>query len=156
MFTGIKDKLLNVKKNVSLFVTDDNANAKSKAKAEFDPRTGASILQHHQDQWEQIHDLNEENARAAEGAAAEIDAISKKISASKTNIDLITHVLTGSNLTTNITQCLNQVKELYNLCESVEGKLADLENLLEDVEFDRMIKLHREHLDNYKTRKHSM
>ncbi|CAG9764727.1 unnamed protein product [Ceutorhynchus assimilis] len=152
MFSGIKDKLLSVKKNVSLFVTDDTS-SKSNAKARFDPRTGAEILQHFQNHWEEIHKLNEENAKSADNVATAIETVSKNVEASKTNIDLISHILTSSNFTTNVAQCLSQVKELYATCESVEQKLVDLENLIEDVQFERTVKQHRQNLENYKIRK---
>lgn len=152
MFTGIRDKILNVRKNVSLFTSDDTA-TKSKETPIINQYAGAKLLDHFQNQWVEIHNSNEENARAAENVATEINNISEKITTSKKNIDLITHVLTNSNLISNITQCLNQVKELYGVSESLERKLVHLEDLLDQAEFEKMTKQHRFHLDNYKERK---
>ncbi|XP_050311688.1 dysbindin protein homolog [Anthonomus grandis grandis] len=152
MFNGIKDKLLNVTKTVSLFATEDSG-SKAKGVKPFNPRAGSGILHHFQNTWQEIHDLNEENALGARRAAQQIEIISKKIVSSKTNMKLISHIFTSSNFESNIAQCLNTLKDMYSVCEEVEKKLLDFEVLLEDIEFDKMVRQHRLHLENYRVRK---
>ncbi|ENN71378.1 hypothetical protein YQE_11925, partial [Dendroctonus ponderosae] len=151
MFTGLKDKLRTVKNTVGFFVLDD-----SPVKLQPPPvntQAGAGILQHFQDQWQDIHELNEQNASNAQKVAVEIQQVAKRMASSQTNIDLVTHLLTTSKLTSNIEQCLTQVDQLYKTCEVVEQKLLDFEVLLEDIEFEGMIKRHKALLESYKIRK---
>lgn len=154
MFTGIKDKLRTVKNNVTLLTTGDSPlKSKRPKQSPFNPTAGSAILQHFQNCWEELHGLNEDNALAADEVAALINQTSSAVKKSKEDIDMVSHVLTSSNLTTNITQCLNQVCDLYQTCESIEQKLLELEDLLEETEYQQMVKRHRHHLDSYRARK---
>lgn len=154
MFTGIKDKLLTVKNNVTLLTTGDSPlKSKQPEQTPFNPKAGSAILQHFQNCWEELHGLNEDNARAAENVTTHINQTSSAINKSKEDIDMVGHILTSSNLTTNIAQCLKQMNILYSSCEIVEKKLLELEDLLDETEYQQMVKKHRHHLDSYKTQK---
>lgn len=154
MFTGIKDKLRTVKNNVTLLTSGDSPlKSKPSEQSHFNPTAGSPILQHFQNCWEELHALNEDNARAAEEVAAHINQTSSAVNKRKEDIDMVSHILTSSNLTSNITQCLKQVRELYSTCEMIEEKLLVLEDLLEETEYQQMVKRHRHHLDSYRVRK---
>lgn len=150
MFTGLKDKLRTVKNTVGLFVLDD---IPVKQPPPVNTQAGAGILQHFQDQWQGIHELNEQNASNAQKVAVDIQEVATRIATSQTNIDLVTHLLTSSKLASNIERCLSQVEQLYKTCEVVEQKLLDFEVLLEDIEFEGMMKRHKALLESYKLRK---
>ncbi|XP_066254971.1 dysbindin protein homolog [Euwallacea similis] len=153
MFSGIRHKLLQVKSNVSLFGSDDTPAKSQKQTALYNPRTGAPILHHFQQHWEELHALNELNAKAAQDVSIQIEDVSSKISRSKSDMDLISHLLTGSNLTNNISQCLKQVQRLYESCKEAEEKLEQLEDFLDQQEFERMVSRHHGHMQSYEERK---
>ncbi|XP_030756510.1 dysbindin protein homolog isoform X2 [Sitophilus oryzae] len=150
MLTSIKDKILNVTKNVGLFVSDEKEQ-KSGEKSNFN--AGSSILQHFQNSWCELHDLNEQNTKRANEVADDIEKISGKISSSRENISLINHVLTNSGITSSISQCLDQVKQLYFTCETIEHKLFELEELIEYRVCENEKQGHLIALESFKVRK---
>ncbi|XP_066143758.1 dysbindin protein homolog [Euwallacea fornicatus] len=153
MFSGIRYKLLQVKSNVSLFGSDDTSVKSQKQTALYNPQTGAPILHHFQQHWQELHALNEFNAKAAQGVSIQIENVFSRIAQSKSDIDLISHLLTSSNLTRNISKCLRQVQGLYESCKEAEGKLEQLEDMLDQQEFEQMVLRHHGHMQSYEERK---
>ncbi|KAG5897134.1 hypothetical protein JTB14_025087 [Gonioctena quinquepunctata] len=147
MLSSLKEKIL----SVSLFNTTDEKQPCKKA--EINLNAGAEILQHFQNQWEELHKINEENAKNAEKAAHEIERISAKINANKTNLELIEHIFTNSKLADNISRCLNAINDLYRSSEKIEHDLIKLETLMDEGDFQRLQRQHKYHLDQYQIRK---
>lgn len=150
MLSSLKEKILNVKQNVPIFNTDGR---EIKEKETLNLNAGGDILQHFQNQWEEMHQINEHNAKKADGVAQNINKITSRITASKENLSLITHILSTSNLPGNIANCLENIKTLYTLSDKIERELIDLENLIDEVEFEKLKKQHRFHLQQYELRK---
>ncbi|CAH0546810.1 unnamed protein product [Brassicogethes aeneus] len=151
MLSSIKEKLLSVKRNVNLFNTEEKPDKNDKSSINY--FAGAEILSKYQEQWAAIHKLNEENATKAEDLAYEIQNISKHVKSEKEDIGLITHILTQSNLTANISNCLKQVKNLHDTCNNVEKGLIALEDLINLNDFENIKKQHAYHLKQYEVRK---
>ncbi|XP_060529084.1 dysbindin protein homolog [Cylas formicarius] len=152
MLSGIKEKILNVKKNVNL-LGNDYKYTTSNEKLVSNSNAGAPILTCFQKHWEDIHNLNESNAKQAEKLATEIELISKTVRSDKQNMEIIKHNLITSKLTHNIGYCLNQIKDIHDICEKIEEKLVNLEIVIDEVDFEKMKERHRYHLNNYKERK---
>lgn len=147
MLANLREKLL----NVNLFNTTEESS--TVIKDTINLNAGANILQHFQNQWEEIHKLNEENAKNADDAAKMIDQISHEIKSTKENVKLLTNLVSNSNLTENISNCLKEVQTLYKTAESVESDLIKLQELIDEVEFQKLKSQHQYHLTQYKKRK---
>ncbi|XP_018562640.1 dysbindin [Anoplophora glabripennis] len=150
MLSSLKEKILNVKQNVPLFNTEGK---EIKEKEAINLYAGADILQHFQNQWEELHQINEDNAKKAEIVAQDITKITSNITCSKENLSLITHILSNSNLPGNIGNCLENIKSLYTLSDKIESGLIDLENLIDEIEFEKLKVQHQFHLQQYELRK---
>ncbi|XP_028131515.1 dysbindin protein homolog [Diabrotica virgifera virgifera] len=147
MLSSLKEKIL----NVSLFHTGDEIQLPKKKL--INVNAGAEILTHFQDQWEDLHKINEDNARKSEKIALEIDKISTYVSDNKKNLGLINHILITSKLSTNIDKCLKNIQELYNTSQTIENDLIQLEDLIEQADFNKLKEEHEYHLTQYRSRK---
>lgn len=147
MLANLREKLL----NVNLFSTTEESSTVIKDKINLN--AGANILQHFQNQWEELHKLNEENAKSAENTAVMIDEISQKIKTTKENVKLLTNLVSNSNLTENISSCLKAVKTLYETASNVEDGIVQLQQLIDEVEYQNLKSQHQYHLAQYKKRK---
>ncbi|KAL1500767.1 hypothetical protein ABEB36_006212 [Hypothenemus hampei] len=153
MFTSIDKLLINVKGNVPIFATGGKELFTNKTpKSDIDLCAGSRILQHFQNHWRALHDLNEQNAKSAQDVAENIEEIVENVTKSKSNIELISHII-KTVIPTGVTQCLEQLETLYTTCEAVEEKLVNLEILLDDLEFEQMVKRHKDLLADYKVKK---
>jgi hypothetical protein len=97
MLSTIRDKLLNVTKTVPLFSSNSD---KGCVQCEVNLNAGSEILTHFQNEWEVLHNTNEDNAKKAAAAAATIAKITHKIDRDKQSLSVMTHLLTNSNLET--------------------------------------------------------
>lgn len=147
MLANLREKLL----NVNLFTNTEESSTVIKDKKKLN--AGASILQHFQNHWEELHKLNEENAKNAEDAATKIEKISSEINTTKENVKILTHLVSASNLTENISNCLKAITNLYKTAESIEDGLIKLEQLIDEVEFQKLKSQHQYHLRQYEKRK---
>ncbi|RZC39986.1 dysbindin [Asbolus verrucosus] len=150
MLSSIKDKLLNVKKTVPLFST---SNDKGCVQCELNMNAGSEILTHFQNEWQTLHKTNEENAKKAQEVADTIAQVARKIDRDKESLGLMTHLLSNSNLHANIVQCTEQIEQVYDSFNEVEEGLLQLEELIDNIEFENMKKQHRYHLQQYRLRK---
>lgn len=147
MLANLREKLL----NVNLFNTTEEASIVTGDKINLN--AGASILQHFQKHWEELHKLNEENAKNAENVAKTIDQLSREIQTNKENIKMLTHLVCNSNLTENISYCLKGLTTLYETANCVEDGLIKLEQLIDEVDFQNLKSQHQYHLVQYEKRK---
>lgn len=147
MLSNLKDKLL----NVNLFSSSEDRTAY--VKDTVNVNAGAGILQHYQTLWEELHNANAENAKDADRIALEVDQISGKINSQKENLELLSHILSTSSLTSNITRCLDSINDLYKTSHSVEAELVKLESLIDQMGFENLKNRHNYHLNQYELRK---
>lgn len=152
MFGNLKEKLISVGKNV-LF--SDVKPPVSQNYPEVNLNAGAQILSYFQDNWEQIHELNEDNAQHADIVAKMIDEMHKKICSDHRNVTDITYLLSNGtqNLSESVVSCVEQLKSLQSSFESVENELVQLEDLIETLELQEKQLEHRFQLAMYKEKK---
>lgn len=145
MFSSLKDKL----SNVTIFTSKKKSVEANKKNL----KVGFHILQQFEAYWEELHGLNEDNAKNASKIAETVNVLSDKIKADKQNIYLLIHILSNSNLTVNVTNCFNSIKNLQETSEDVEKNLVQLERLIDEIHFENMKKQHQHHLNSYIKRK---
>lgn len=146
MLSSLREKIL----NVSLFTNSEEQYSKSNP---VNINAGAEILTHFQNQWEELHKINEENATRAEKVANDIETVSSFVNNNKKNIAFINHILLNTNLSTNINKCLDSINDLYKGSEALEKELIHLEDLIDQAEFNKLKNRHKYHLEQYEKRK---
>lgn len=147
MLANLKDKLL----HANLFNASEEAT--TVINDEINLQAGAAVLQHFQEEWEELHKNNEVNARNAEIVGENIEKISKEINTNKEHVKLLTDMISNSNLVENISNCLKAVKTLYETAQSVETGLTELEQLIDEVEYQKLKSYHQFHLSEYAKKK---
>lgn len=154
MFGNLKERLINVSKNVKLFSEPKTPQAPS-ISSSVNLNAGARILNHYQVQWQQLHEINEDNAKNAAELADIIFTMHEKISVDQRNINDIINLVDGGsqNLSKGVEHCLEQVQQLTESFETVESSLLQLENLIENLELQEKQLEHRFQLALYKERK---
>lgn len=153
MFGSLKEKIISVGRNVKLF--SDVKPPIPSSYPDVNLHAGAQILNYFQEQWEQIHELNEKNAANGEVLANLIDDLHRKVSADHRNVLDMTYLLSSgtSNLSGSIENCVSQVTALHESFETVEKDLLQLENLIEELELQEKELEHRFQLAMYKEKK---
>ncbi|KAK5647319.1 hypothetical protein RI129_002211 [Pyrocoelia pectoralis] len=151
MLTSLKGKLLNVGKIGLLSPTSEEEPIKSPSK---NLSAGTDILTHYQEQWAELHSLNEDNANNAAILAEKINTLHTKTSIDYTNIVEITQLLNATpTINKSIEMCCQQIKNLHKSFESVEKGVLDLEDLIERIELERRKVEHKYQLALYKEKK---
>ncbi|XP_045483388.1 dysbindin protein homolog [Harmonia axyridis] len=146
MLSNIKSKLLNVSKNV---FSQSDKNEKNTINYE----AGSEILDYFRNEWSSLHNASEDNAKKAAEVAEIIDTIQTRIKKTENDLETITDILTGSNLTNNINEAHVKINDLLNLCDTVEKGLIEFERTVDEIEFQDMKKRHAYHLTKYEERK---
>lgn len=153
MFGNLKEKIISVGRNVKLF-----SEAKPVVQSNFlnvNLNAGAQILNHYQQQWEEVHELNEENAKNSDILANMIEEMHKKVSNDHRSVSDISYLLSNGtqSLSESVTNCVTQLEDLNQSFESVEKDLLKLENLIEILELQERELEHRFQLALYKEKK---
>lgn len=153
MFGNLREKLYSVGKSVKLFT--ETKTTPEPPKINVNLNAGAHILSHFQSQWEELHELNEDNAKNSDELAQLIEDMYKKISSDHRNIcDMSYLICNGTqNLSDSVTNCVAQIKQLSVSFERVENDLIRLENLIENLELQEKELEHRFQLALYKEKK---
>lgn len=135
MLTSLKQKLVTASKNA--FFKSDEKSSSHVPGVDIDS-AGLEILRHFQQEWAQLHALNEENAKQAETVARSISTIHSEINHKLRNIiDINGLVIQTGNIKDSANNCVVQLKQLQSTCETIEKKLIELENLIEVTELER-------------------
>lgn len=153
MFGNLKEKIISVGKNVRLFT--ENKSPPLATYTNVNLNAGAQILSHFQNQWEQLHELNEENAHKSQVLADLIEELHNKVSADHRNVCDISYLLSNgtNNLSKSVTNCVTELEKLHESFEIVEKDLLQLENLIENLELQEKELEHRFQLALYKEKK---
>lgn len=155
MFGNLKERLINVGKNVKLFSEAKSPQEPLYTNSTVNLNAGARILSYYQEKWEQLHELNEQNAKKASDLADTITSMHEKVSHDCRNVRDVTHLLNEgtSSILNTVENCLEQVDKLTDTIETVESDLLQLENLIENLELQEKQLEHRFQLALYKERK---
>ncbi|KAF5279665.1 hypothetical protein FQA39_LY18249 [Lamprigera yunnana] len=151
MLTSLKGKLLNVGKISILSTTNEEEPIKPPTIA---VNAGAGILTHFQEQWAELHNINEENASNAAKLAQTINNLHTKIYKDHTNIIEIIQLLNATpTINKSIEICCQQVKDLQQSFEKVEKGILDFEDIVERVDLEKRKVEHKYQLALYKEKK---
>ena len=151
MLTTLKGKLLNVSKIGLLSPTSEEQPIKHQTHA---LNAGTEILTHYQEQWAELHNLNEENAKTAEKLAEKINVLHSKTVRDCDNVIDITQLLNSTpTVNKSMEMCCQQIAHLHKSFENVEKGILDLEDLIERIELEKRKVEHKYQLALYKEKK---
>lgn len=145
MLSNIKNKLVSATKNVGL-LKDEEKQEKTSSNLNEINTAGAKILSNFQQQWAEIHELNEQNASAVQNVATQISNMHLAVYKTASNIAEMNKILNSAKSFKSIADsCVSQLKQLQNSAENVEKSLILLEDLTDQVELERMKIKYLEH-----------
>lgn len=145
MLSNIKNKLVSATKNVGLLKDEEKQENANSNLIEINT-AGAKILSNFQQQWAEIHELNEQNSSAVQSVATQISNLHLVVCKTALNIAEINKILSSSKSFKSIADnCVSQLKQLQNSAENVEKSLILLEDLTDRVELEKMKNKYLEH-----------
>lgn len=116
--------------------------------------SGSEILTHFQNNWFELHELNETNAKKASELAEVISSLHSKIERDNIAVNSILLILNTPNGFHNVLDnCFEQITNLHKSLESVEESLLELEKLVELCDLEKKKNDHRKELELYKEKK---
>lgn len=135
MLNTLKGKLLSATKNVD--APSQTEFISSHILPSNVVNVGADILKHFQNQWVELHTLNEYNVKKIEIIAEHIREVHDKTEKQKKDFaSLNDWVGSLPCLTDNLTHCAERLSNVYSLCADIERELLQLEDFIEKTEFE--------------------
>ncbi|KAK4885696.1 hypothetical protein RN001_001967 [Aquatica leii] len=152
MLTSLKGRFLNVSKISLLSPTSEEETVKTTPTIALN--AGGEILSHFQEQWAELHNLNEENAANAAKLADQINVLHSKTSTEHANIIEMIQILNSTpTINKSIENCFQQIKDLQESFVKIEKGILDLEDVVERVELEKRKVEHKYQLALYKEKK---
>jgi chromosome segregation ATPase len=147
---NIRQTLQEVQKVKNIF--KDRQKISCEAKVNY--AAGGALLEKYQDQWAELHENAHENAKAA----AEVDKIilelhrdtKAKLQSANELGQCLSHL---PNLTAAVAQCMDSLKSVQSLLDSVENDLVEFEDIVERSKMENWKLDHQYHLTLYKEKK---
>ncbi|XP_045505435.1 dysbindin [Colias croceus] len=115
---------------------------------------GGALLEKYQEQWAELHENADNNAKAAEEVdklILQLHEISKK--RLKTATELANNIGHLPTLTANVAQCMDSLKNVQILLKDVEEQLIDFEDIVERSNMEKWKLDHHYELSLYKKKK---
>ncbi|XP_072751516.1 dysbindin protein homolog isoform X2 [Anoplolepis gracilipes] len=159
MFGSLRSKFQTVQEGISASIRGLSTAEHPKSKKVVNVRNvnynaGADILHHFQLQWNELHELAEENAGRAQEADTLISSIYDKLEHEWNSVACLNSTLAYIPKINNAIQDLmDQIGNLQEMFEEVEGALYRLEDLNEMLELQNRQLDHRFQLALYKEKK---
>ncbi|EZA51223.1 dysbindin protein homolog isoform X2 [Ooceraea biroi] len=159
MFGSLRSKFQTVQEGISasirgLSIAEHPKNKKLTNVRNVNYNAGADILHHFQLQWNELHELAEENAGKAQEADVSISSIYEKLQQEWNNVTCLNNTLAYIPKINNAIQDLmDQIGNLQEMFEEVEGALYRLEDLNEMLDLQSRQLDHRFQLAMYKEKK---
>lgn len=159
MFGSLRSKLQTVQEGISASIRGLSSTEHPKSKKLVNVRNvnydaGADILHRFQLQWNELHELAEENAGKAQEADTLISSIYEKLEHEWNNVTCLNSTLAYIPKINNAIQDLmDQIGNLQEMFEEVEGALYRLEDLNEMLDLQSRQLDHRFQLALYKEKK---
>ncbi|KAL0131111.1 hypothetical protein PUN28_002595 [Cardiocondyla obscurior] len=159
MFGSLRSKFQTVQEGISASIrglssTDQPKSKKPTIVRNVNYDAGADVLHHFQLQWNELHELTEENAGKAQEADVLISCIYEKLEQEWSNITTLNNTLAYIPKINNAIQDLmDQIGNLQEMFEEVEGDLYRLEDLNEMLDLQSRQLDHRFQLALYKEKK---
>lgn len=133
MLTTLKGKIISVTKTST---TPNQQEPKKAAVTSGETASaGAEILRHFQEQWVDLHNLNEENAKKASAVSQQTKDLQSKVEKQRKDLTLLSEwMFSLSHLKDHLDNVIKQLLDVNCLFDDVESKLSDLESLIEERE----------------------
>ncbi|XP_033212677.1 dysbindin protein homolog [Belonocnema kinseyi] len=159
MFGTLRDKFHSVQEGISASIRGLTISESAKSKKPENIRNvnynaGADILHRYQLQWNELHELAEENARNAQDVDSIVAAIHEKLEHEWKSIFCLNNTLSViPKVNDTIKNLMNQIGTLHEMFEEVEHALFELEDLNEMLDLQNRQVDHRFQLTLYKENK---
>ncbi|KAL7301021.1 dysbindin protein homolog [Trichogramma pretiosum] len=160
MFGSIRDKFQSIQEGLSASIRGMTlAEASMKPKKFVNTRNvnydaGADVLHHFQMEWNNMHELAEENAQKAQEADALIATIHEKIELQWNSIAILNNTLSSiPKINSDIQALMDQIGTLQEMFEEVENAIFEVEDLQEILDLQSSQLDHRFQLALYKEKK---
>ncbi|XP_043499881.1 dysbindin protein homolog [Polistes fuscatus] len=159
MFGTLRNKFQTVQEGLSasirgLTVTENPKQKKIVKSRNINYDAGADILHHFQLQWNELHELAEENASKAQEVDTLVTSIYDKLDYEWNNITCLNNTLAIiPKINNGIQNLMDQIGTLEEMFEEVEGALYRLEDLNEMLDLQSRQLDHRFQLALYKEKR---
>lgn len=159
MFGSLRNKFQTVQEGISASIrgltnVDNPRHKKSVNIRNVNYNAGADILHRFQLQWNELHELAEENARKAQEADKLIMCINEKLEQEWRNFACLNSTLAYiPKINNSIQNLMDQIGTLNEMFEEVEGAIYRLEDLNEILDLQSRQLDHRFQLALYKEKK---
>lgn len=147
---NLRQTLQEVQKVKNIF--KDKQKVTSESKVNYG--AGSALLEKYQEQWAELHENADKNARAAEEVdklIIELHEVTKARLQSAT--ELAQNLAHLPNLTVSVAQCIDSLKNVQTLLTDVEDQLVDFEDIVERSNMEKWKLDHHYHLTLYKEKK---
>ncbi|KAL4708665.1 hypothetical protein ACJJTC_008191 [Scirpophaga incertulas] len=115
---------------------------------------GGALLEKYQDQWAELHENADNNAKAADEVDRLILEIHESTKAKLNSANELSRCLSSlPNLTASVAQCMDSLKNVTALLEAVEEELVNFEDIVERSKMESWKLDHHYHLSLYKEKK---
>lgn len=150
---NLRQTLQEVQKVKNIFKEKQKVNNESKVNY----GAGGALLEQYQEQWAELHENADKNAKAAE----EVDKLIIEIHEStKARLHSATELAQNlaylPNLTVSVAQCIDSLRNVQALMADVEDQLVKFEDIVERSNMEKWKLDHHYHLTLYKEKKMSM
>ncbi|XP_046474751.1 dysbindin protein homolog isoform X1 [Neodiprion pinetum] len=159
MFGSLRNKFQTVQDGISAGIKGLTASDNSKPKKTANVRNvnydaGADLLFHYQTEWNELHDLTEQNAGNAEVIDSLVASIHEKLEQEWNSVARLNNALASvPKINNDIQNLMDQIGSLQELFEEVEGAIFEMEDLKETLDLQSSQLDHRFQLALYKEKK---
>lgn len=119
-----------------------------------DYSAGAELLEKYQNEWTELHENAEKNAKDAENIDIMMSDIHKNVKKRLEDVTNINVCLAGlPKVISSVGDCVNRLQVLSDLFETVEKELINLEAIVDRSDFEQRKMEHKFQLQMYKEKK---
>ncbi|KAM3961360.1 dystrobrevin binding protein dysbindin [Aphomia sociella] len=130
----------------------DKQKVNSEAKVNYG--AGGALLEKYQEQWAELHQNSDKNAKAADEVDKLILELHESTKTKLENANALSQSLTQiPALTAAVAQCMDSLKNVQNLLRCVEEDLVEFEDIVERSAMEKWKLDHHYHLTLYKEKK---
>ncbi|CAB3229634.1 unnamed protein product [Arctia plantaginis] len=147
---NIRQTLQEVQKVTGLF--KDKQKVAHESKVNYG--AGGALLEKYQNEWANLHENADENARAADEVDKLILDLHEKTKARLQSASELAYNLTLiPTMTASVAQCIDSLKNVEDLLKTVEDELVEFEDIIERSKMESWKLDHHYHLTMYKEKK---
>ncbi|XP_046973388.1 dysbindin [Vanessa cardui] len=149
---NLRQTLQEVQKVKNIFRDKQKVTSETESRVNYG--AGAELLEKYQENWAELHDNADKNAKAAE----EVDKLILELhETTKVRLQSATELAQNlshlPNLTASVAQCMDSLKNVQALLHEVENQLVEFEDIVERSNIEKWKLDHHYHLTLYKEKK---